>query len=70
MAGLPVMSVGVHEASILLVGVVELADAVTVGASGGSSLSVTLIVTAMVSSTLVSAVPLLFRPSVTLTVTL
>ena len=57
MAGLPVMLGGVHEASILLVGVVVLAEAVTVGAAGGSSTSVTLMVTAMVSSAEVSAVP-------------
>ena len=43
----------------MLVGVVELADAVTDGASGGSRTSVTLMVTAMVSSTVVSAVPCL-----------
>ena len=70
MAGLPVIVGAVHDTSILLAGVVVLVDTVMVGAAGGSFTSVTLIVTAMVSSTVVSAVPLPFLPSVTLTVTL
>ena len=71
MAGLPVMSGAVKDT--LSVMLPELFVAVTVGASsltGGSATSVTLMVTAMVSSTTVSALPLASFRSLTLRVTL
>ena len=70
MSGLPVMSGAVHDTSIFVAGVVALADTLMAGASGGSSSSVTLIVTAMVSSIFVSALSSLSLRSLTSTVTL
>ena len=71
MAGLPVMSGAVHDTSSLVLGSSAFPETVgPAGAAGGSFTSVTLIVTAMVSSIVVSAVPPAFLPSVTFTVTL
>ena len=70
MAGLPVMSGAVQDRSILVSGSLARFSSVRSGASGGSSTSFTLTVTAMVSSTVVSAVPLAFLPSWTVTFTL
>ena len=70
MAGRPLTLVAVHERSKLLSGFVAFADTVSVGASGGSLTLVTWMVTAIVSSTFVSALLLASFLSETLTVTL
>ena len=73
MAGLPVIVGAIHDTSSLVVGVVVLAATVgAAGAPGGSFTSVTLMVTAMVSSAVAvfSVLPLLSLPSLAFTVTL